>query len=212
MGFNSGFKGLIVFTDDATYSREGDNNTCVSHWWSEENPHATVLKNFRHCLSANVWCGIIDNQLIDPVTLEHDLRGRNYLDFPRNELPRPLEDVPSATRNGLYYHDGASPHSILPVIHYLNETFPGRRNDRGGPVQWPPRAQDLTPLEFCLWGSIKSGFTQERCMLDTNWSLTSCVLLPPRRNVKKLKRTTRDPRKRVAKCIEVDDGIFEHLF
>lgn len=170
---------LIFFTDEATCTREGINNTRNSHWWSEENPHDTVLTNFRHCLSANVWCSIIDNQLIDRVILEHDLRERNYLEFPRNELPGLLQDGPSATRNCMYYqHDGASPHYILPVILYLNETFPGRRNECGGPVQWPPRAQDLTPLEFCLWGSIKSDFTQERNIRETNLSLTSCMLLP----------------------------------
>jgi hypothetical protein len=35
---------LILFTDDATYSRDGNNNTRITHWWSEENPHATMLK------------------------------------------------------------------------------------------------------------------------------------------------------------------------
>jgi len=55
---------LILFTDEGTYSREGINNTRNSHWWSEENPHAILLTNFRHCFSANVWYGIIDNQLI----------------------------------------------------------------------------------------------------------------------------------------------------
>ena len=31
---------LILFTDEATYSCEGINNTRNSHWWSEENAHA----------------------------------------------------------------------------------------------------------------------------------------------------------------------------
>jgi hypothetical protein len=81
---------LILFTDESTNSHEGINNTRNSHWLSEENPHATVLTNSRHCLSANVWCGIIHNQLIHPVIVEHDLRGRNYLEFPRNEFPGQL--------------------------------------------------------------------------------------------------------------------------
>jgi hypothetical protein len=115
----------MIIADEATCSREGIGNTRNSYWWSEENPHATVLTNFKHCLFTSVCCGIIDNQLIDPVILERDLRGRNCLEFPRNELPGLLEDGPSATRNGTYYQrDGASPHSILRVIQYLNETFP----------------------------------------------------------------------------------------
>lgn len=132
---NCRFFRLILFTDEATYSREGINNTRNSRWLSEENPHATVQTNFRHCLSANVWCGIIDNLLIDPIILEHGLTGRNYLEFPRNELPGLIENGSSATRNDMYYqHDGAPPHSVLPVTQYLNETFPGRRNDRDDPI------------------------------------------------------------------------------
>jgi len=26
---------------------------------------------------------------------------------------------------------------------------------RGGPVLWPPRSPDLTPLDFYLWGTLK---------------------------------------------------------
>jgi hypothetical protein len=125
---------LILYTDEATYSREGINNTRSSHCWSEENPHTTVQTNFRHCLSANVWCGIIDNHLTEPVILEYGVTGRNDLEFLRNELPGLIQDGSSATRNSMYYqHDGAPPHSIS-VIKYLNETFPGRGNDHDGPV------------------------------------------------------------------------------
>lgn len=39
---------LILFIDEDTYSREGINNTRNPHWWSEKNPHAILLTNFRH--------------------------------------------------------------------------------------------------------------------------------------------------------------------
>jgi hypothetical protein len=31
-----------------------------------------------------------------------------------------------------------------------------RWNGRGGPITWPPRSPDLTPLEFCLWIYVKN--------------------------------------------------------
>ena len=31
---------------------------------------------------------------------------------------------------------------------YLNECFPNRWLGRGGPVAWPPRSPDLTPLDY----------------------------------------------------------------
>ncbi|KAJ4442487.1 hypothetical protein ANN_04073 [Periplaneta americana] len=35
--------------------------------------------------------------------------------------------------------------------------FLGQRDiRRGGPIAWPPRSPDLTPLDFFLWGRMKS--------------------------------------------------------
>jgi hypothetical protein len=36
------------------------------------------------------------------------------------------------------------------VRDHLNERFHERWIGRGGPVSWPPRSPDLTPLEFYL--------------------------------------------------------------
>ena len=38
----------------------------------------------------------------------------------------------------------------------LNESFPNRWLGRGGPVAWPPRSPDLTPLDYYLWGHMKT--------------------------------------------------------
>jgi hypothetical protein len=32
----------------------------------------------------------------------------------------------------------------------------GRWVGRGGPIAWPPRSPDLTPLDFLLWGYVKN--------------------------------------------------------
>ena len=37
----------------------------------------------------------------------------------------------------------------------LNYVFPNRWIGRGGPVQWPPRSADLTPMDFFTWGEMK---------------------------------------------------------
>ncbi|KOC64644.1 hypothetical protein WH47_12108 [Habropoda laboriosa] len=34
--------------------------------------------------------------------------------------------------------------------------FNGRVISRGGDINWPPRSCDLTPLDFLLWGFLKS--------------------------------------------------------
>jgi hypothetical protein len=37
----------------------------------------------------------------------------------------------------------------------LDATFPNRWIGRDGPTPWIPRALDITPLDFFLWGYVK---------------------------------------------------------
>ena len=37
----------------------------------------------------------------------------------------------------------------------LDEVLPNSWIGRAGPISWPPRSPDLTPLGFFLWGFIK---------------------------------------------------------
>lgn len=48
------------------------------------------------------------------------------------------------------------PHYAVNVRRYLNEVFPRRWIGRRGPIEWPPRSPDLTPLDFFLWGYLKN--------------------------------------------------------
>ena len=38
----------------------------------------------------------------------------------------------------------------------LNQHFANKWIDRGGPIAWPARSLDLNPLDFHLWGHLKS--------------------------------------------------------
>ena len=38
----------------------------------------------------------------------------------------------------------------------LNDKFPERWIGRDGPIPWPPRSFDITPLGFSLWGYVKN--------------------------------------------------------
>jgi hypothetical protein len=108
---------LMLFTDEATFTRDGINNSRNTHRWSQENVYAIVKTNFRQRFSVNVWCGIIDDQVIGPFILEYRLTGQSYLAFQQDEVPELLEDVPLVTRAGMYFqHDGAPPHFSRAVI------------------------------------------------------------------------------------------------
>ncbi|GFV60265.1 uncharacterized protein TNCV_4590911 [Trichonephila clavipes] len=45
---------------------------------------------------------------------------------------------------------------IGPYFDLLKDTFGDRLISRFGPVNWPPRSCDLTPLDYFLWGYVKS--------------------------------------------------------
>ena len=153
---------FILFTDEASFTRDAINNTHNSHRWSDKNPHAIVERNSQHRFSVNVWCGVMDNQLIGPAMLPNRRTGRAYVDFLQNELPLLLEEVPLVKRMCMVFqHDGAPAHYSRLVTHHLNLTFPEQWIGRGGHVQWPPTSPDLTPLDFCLWGWMKSEVYKE---------------------------------------------------
>ncbi|GFT72903.1 putative DD41D transposase [Trichonephila clavipes] len=55
-----------------------------------------------------------------------------------------------------FQQDGATCHTARATIDLLKDAFGDRIISRFGPVNWPPRSCDLTPLDYFLWGYVKS--------------------------------------------------------
>ncbi|GFX84419.1 putative LOC100569746 [Trichonephila clavipes] len=55
-----------------------------------------------------------------------------------------------------FQQDGATCHAARATIYFLKDTFGDRLISRFGPVNWPPRSCDLTPLDYFLWDYVKS--------------------------------------------------------
>ncbi|GFY06130.1 transposable element Tc3 transposase [Trichonephila clavipes] len=55
-----------------------------------------------------------------------------------------------------FQQDGATCHTARSSIDLLKDTFGDRLISCFGPVNWPPRSCDLTPLDYFLWGYVKS--------------------------------------------------------
>ncbi|GFU32975.1 uncharacterized protein TNCV_4155611 [Trichonephila clavipes] len=52
--------------------------------------------------------------------------------------------------------DGATCHTARATIDLLKDTFGDRLISRFGPVNWPSRSCDLTPLDYFVLGYVKS--------------------------------------------------------
>ena len=56
----------------------------------------------------------------------------------------------------VFQQDGASAYTAIITRSYLNEQFPNRWIGKDGNRPWAARSPDLTPLDFFVWGHIKS--------------------------------------------------------
>ena len=55
-----------------------------------------------------------------------------------------------------FQQDGATSHTARVTIDLLKVKFDERVISINGPLEWPPRSCDLTPLDFFLWDHFKS--------------------------------------------------------
>lgn len=151
------FPKYVLFTDESTFTRSGIVNTHNFHMWQNENPHIVRQSNYQHRFSVNVWAGIISNNLVGPYVLPERVTGESYYVFLREVLPGLLDSVPLGIRRRMWFqHDGCPAHYAINVRQYLDRTYPNRWIGRSGPVPWPARSPDMTPLDFYLWGHMKS--------------------------------------------------------
>jgi hypothetical protein len=93
----------------------------------------------------------------DESTVDQD----NYLDMLQHFF-YPVLQQKKLTRKIMFQQDGASAHFAKTVRSWLDEKFNDRWIGRGGPISWAPRSPDLSPLDFFLWGYIRTNIYKTR--------------------------------------------------
>lgn len=207
------FPQRILFTDESCFTREGLFNSHNNHVWADENPHALFIRNNQYRFSVSVWGGIVGDNLLGPYFLPPRLNAELYLEFLDQTLPELLEEVPLAIRQTMrFQHDGAPAHSSVGIRNHLNTLFPDRWIGRGGPVLWPARSPDLTPLDFFLWGHVKA-IVYETPVNTINELRERIVAAFERvRNIPGIfARVRRSSLQRCHTCIQVGGAHFEQL-
>jgi len=147
----------ILWTDESKFSHEGITNFHNLHFWAEENPRLTRETSFQRKFSVNVWMGLIGQDVIGPHFFPDHLNGDIYENFLRHDLQDLFDDIPLAVRGRMIFqHDGCPAHFRRSVRQFLDERFPNRWIGRSGPIAWPARSPDLTPLDYSIWGQMKA--------------------------------------------------------
>ena len=128
-------------------------------------------------------------------------------------FPDLMDDVPAATRINIWFqHDGAPAHFSYAVPEFLDRTYPNRWIGRGGPVEWPPWSPDLTPLDFYLWGHMKSMVNETPLTLDMDLiARTAEVIARVRDFPGQFERVRESMRWRCETSIVANERNFEHL-
>lgn len=145
------FPATVLFSDEACFTRGGIFNSKNSHVWAENNPYIIFESCHQEKLGINIWMGIIGDHLIGPYMLPPRLNGPIYVRFLEEVLPDLLEEVPLALRQVMWFQqDGAPAHYSIAVRNHIQQVFRKRWIGRTGPVQWPPKLPDFTPLDFFL--------------------------------------------------------------
>lgn len=104
-----------------------------------------------------VWIGIVDRTILRPYFFEGNVDSDSYLEMITDFLLPELHRLGYDSMDLCYMHDGAPAHYPETVRQCLNENFGswiGRGN--GALIAWPPRSPDLNPLDFFLWGFLKT--------------------------------------------------------
>ena len=63
MSEDGAFAASILFTDEASFGRDGIRNFHNDHLWADENPHGRRESRSQHRFSVNVWAGIVGDRL-----------------------------------------------------------------------------------------------------------------------------------------------------
>ncbi|GFU62878.1 ADAM 17-like protease [Trichonephila clavipes] len=146
----------ILFGDEAHFWLNGYVNKQNCRIWSEANPQVYVEAPL-HPEKLTVWCALWAGGIIGPYFFKNDeghnvtVNGDRYRAMITNFF------IPELNNHDVqelwFQQDGATCHTARATI---DLSFGDRLISRFGPVNWPPRSCDLTPLDYFLWGYVKS--------------------------------------------------------
>lgn len=208
---NHNFFRHILWSDESNFSNRGMINKRNNHYWSRENPFVVYPCNPQHRFSLNVWCGIIGSRIVGPFFYRGSLTGERYVALLTEILENFLDELNLVDRQIIYFQqDGAPAHNHRETRELLERLFGNRWIGTNGPIQWPARSPDMTPLDFFLWGAVKNQVYKHRyAIVDELQERISNIINAI--DGRTILGATRNVHTRLRKCIEMEGDVFEHL-
>ncbi|GFU60141.1 transposable element Tcb2 transposase [Trichonephila clavipes] len=148
----------ILFSDEAHFWLNGYVNKQNCRIWSEANPQVYVETPL-HPEKLTAWGALWAGGINGPYFFKNDdhnvtVNGDRYRALITNFFIPELNN--QDVQELWFQQDGATCHTARATIDLLKNTFGDRLISRFGPVNWPPRSCDLTPLDYFMWGYVKS--------------------------------------------------------
>lgn len=206
------FHRKLIWSDETYISSAGIFNRHNEHIWADSNPHSTSTVQRQGRFGFSVWCALFDSQVLAYEIYDDNLNGENYHRIiNENLIENYLDNIPLAQRREIFFQqDGAPPHQRRAVSDLLNSNFGLNWIGNTGPIRWPPRSPDLSPMDFFLWGHIKNLLYKKSNTTADELRQNFINCLNSVSNIHIL-NATRDVIRRCNLCIENDGNNFEHL-
>ncbi|GFS63377.1 putative DD41D transposase [Trichonephila clavipes] len=146
------FHKRILFSDEVHFWLNGYVNKQNCRIWSEANPQVYVETPL-HPEKLTVWCAFMESFFKNDEGHNVTVNGDRYRAMITNCF------IPELNNHDVqelwFQQDCARCHTARATINLLKDKFGDRIISRFGPVNWPPRSCDLTPLDNFLWGYVK---------------------------------------------------------
>lgn len=200
----------IIWTDESNFSNNGMYNRNNNRIWSKENPLRVTETNNQVRFSLNCWCGLLKNRVFLIHFYQGTLNTEKYLGI-LQILRDEIRNLSAAEQENLIFQqDGAPAHNSRRATDFLNECFPTWIGTNG-PIRWPARSPDLTPLDFFFWGYVKDMLYKKRYENVGELQTELCHITSSVHHKMIRKSTGSGLIKRLAICVRQEGSHFEHL-
>ncbi|GFX04403.1 DUF4817 domain-containing protein [Trichonephila clavipes] len=146
------FHKRILFSDEAHFWLNGYVNKQNCRIWSEANPQVYVETPLLPEKLTGALYGLVESFFKYDEGHNVTVNGDRYRAMITNFF------IPELNNHDVqelwFQQDGATCHTARATIDLLKDTFGDRLISRFGPVNWPPRSCDLTPLDYFLWSYV----------------------------------------------------------